>query len=206
MQAIPRFLLTLFLLLSTVLTLSTSYPPRIKCDTRSKPPKDPSFQDCSEFLWELSIKAHAEPQGSYKWYGREIDACTECVKLPTIIHIGTLKCATVIDVDDARETDLSIFGLTDLNAALSDVIGTCWLRQMHNGVGYPGAQAAWAGLIKGFTGLRLGGSVNDTLELEDGADALLRNEMERWRNRTVSVIDLSAGWPGRRGVGGTAAT
>lgn len=193
------------LLLSTLFNFCVSYAPRIKCDTHTKPPKVPSVKDCEKFLWELSIKAQAEPKGAYKYYARDIDPCKECVKLPTIIHFGALRCATVIDVDDGQEAELSIFGLTDLYAALSQVVGTCWLRQMHNGVGYPAAMAAWAGLIK-RSNLRLGSSGNETMDLEDGTDALMRNEVERWGNRTVSVIDLSAGWPQSKGSERTVGT
>ena len=77
-------------------------------------------------------------------------------------------------MDDAHDSELSIFGLNDLWQALNDVVGLCWLRERHNGKGYPGRQAAWAGFVKGSgLGMEVLGSL-------------------RWAigNRTTRVLDL----------------
>lgn len=61
------------------------------------------------------------------------------------MHIGKHKCATVIDVDDKHENELSIFDLRDLWQALNDVVSECWLKEGHNGSAYADSQVAWAG-------------------------------------------------------------
>lgn len=191
-----------FVALSNLLTFCASVPPThhslrlqpiIKCDARTKPPTNPSFQDCQDFLWDLSIKAHKEPPGAYKWYSRIIEPCSQCVELPTIIHFGNQKCAAIIDSEEKHEKEASIFGLRDLWQALSDVVSVCWLREKHNGIGFPDRQTAWAGFIRGPYP-RLSFSSTDFAALGSG---------------TVRIIDLSEGWPktiGGKAINGTART
>ncbi len=188
MQGLSSKVSTL-LLLSTFLVLCASLAPR--CDARTKPPSNPSFQECQDFLWSLSDKAHKEPTAAYKWYGRRLEPCDECVKLPTIVHFGRQKCAALIDIDDEHEDEISIFDLRDLWQALSDVVSVCWLGQRHNGLGFPGGHLAWAGFIKGIT---LGAEVMGIEMLRLG------NGTERRGGRRVSVLDLSKGWPHETGV------
>ena len=147
-----------------------------QCDPRSNPPTKPSFQDCEAFLWNLSKLSHQD-RGAYKWYGRQLDPCKECVKLPTIIHWKNFRCAAIVDVDDADEEEIVVFGLTDLWRALSDVVGFCWLREQHNGRGYPSGSAVWAALIRGLT-------IQPGLRVKD-----MENRAEQ-RNSTMSVLDL----------------
>ena len=123
---------------------------RTQCDPRTAPPIRPSFQDCHEFLWDLSIKSHTEPQGAFKWYGRNIGPCDDCVELPTLVYFKDRRCAAVIDVDDKDRQDFSVFDLKDLWQALSGMVEDCWLRKRRNGRSYPGSQTAWAGLVEGF--------------------------------------------------------
>ena len=148
---------------------------RISCDARTKPPVEPSFQDCHDFLWDLSIKSHEEPQGAFRWYGRNLGPCVDCVKLPTIIHNRKQKCAALIDVDDKDSLEFSVFDLKELWRALSDMVGVCWLREKHNGRGYPGSQTAWAALVRGI-GTRSG--------------VLTQGSMAHG-NKTFGIIDLS---------------
>ncbi|KAI4175129.1 MAG: hypothetical protein LQ343_001890 [Gyalolechia ehrenbergii] len=178
-QYIP-YSTTLLLFLSALFTLCASRLP--ECDARTKPPKNPSFSECGAFLEYLSIKAHSQPPGEYRWYGRKIEACTECVKLPSIIHHGRVKCAAIVDVDDEHEDDLSIFGLSDLRQALADVMGICWLAMKHNGRGYPGSQAAWAAFTQG---------VNPRLRLAWKGITTLGYMSQDKEDKNVSVIDLS---------------
>jgi len=182
----PTSIISTLLFLSTFFVLCASRTP--KCDARTRPPTDPSFKDCQDFLWSLAIKAHREPTAAYRWYGRRLDPCDECVKLPTIIHHGRQKCAALIDVDDKHEDEVSIFGLRELWQALSDVVAVCWLGERHNGLGYPGGQA-WAGFFKGTS---LGSEV---LGIEMVS---LGNGTERRGGRRMSVLDLSEGWPHER--------
>ena len=188
----PSRILSILVLLSSFLTVC-AWPPRVKCDRRTKPPTIPSFQDCESFLNELAIKSHLEPKGAYKYYGRDLDPCKECVRLPTIIHFGRRKCAALIDVDDDDEKSWSIFGLADLWQALSDMVAVCWLEKKHNGRGYPASQAAWAGFVRGVS--------PRTGFLENGTEASWMGLTEGWGNRTVNVIDLTDGWP-ESGSGG----
>ncbi|KAL8721899.1 MAG: hypothetical protein Q9181_007610 [Wetmoreana brouardii] len=185
-------ILRILLLFSTLFSFCTSRPP--ECDARTRPPRSPSLLSCENVLWTLRQKAQQEPPGAYKWYGRHLDPCDQCVQLPTIIHFGRKRCAIAIDVDDEHDDEPSIFDLGDLWEALRDVIQVCWMRENHNGRGYPGGQVAWAGFVKGPT---QGAGVlwNDTAVLGDEAKALWKNETEHWGNRTMSVLDLSEGWP-----------
>ncbi|KAL8992858.1 MAG: hypothetical protein Q9169_006779 [Polycauliona sp. 2 TL-2023] len=158
-----------------------SINPRIQCDHRTKPPLNPSHQACSSFMDRLSVAAHKEPVGSFKYYARNIGTCSECVDLPAVLHFGRYKCATLIDVDDEYEKELDLFGLHDLWAALNGVVRDCWLnpelRKRSNGRGYPSNFWAWAAFVPGKA---------DLIEGRDGA--------LRIGNRTVSVIDLGEGW------------
>ena len=122
---------------------------RTQCDPRTEPPIRPSFQDCQTFLWDLSIKSHTEPQGTFKWYGRNLGPCDDCVELPTLVYFKDGRCAAVIDVDDKDRQDFSVFDLKDLWQALSGMVEACWLRKRQNGRSYPGSQTAWAGLVEG---------------------------------------------------------
>jgi len=183
------------LLLSTILLLCASRTP--KCDARTRPPTDPSFQDCQDLLWSLSIKAHREPTAAYRWYGRRLDPCDECVKLPTIVHFGRQKCAALIDVDDKHDDEVSIFGLRELWQASSDVVAVCWLGQRHNGLGYPGGHMAWAGFVKG-TSLASEVLGIEMVRLGDGT--------KRRGGRRVTILDLGEGWPRNTGYVKTAGT
>ncbi|KAL8684156.1 MAG: hypothetical protein Q9224_006562, partial [Gallowayella concinna] len=79
---------------------------RIKCDPRTTRPMDPAFQDCDLFLGALSVKAHGEPPGAFRYYGRNIGSCPLCVNLPVILHFGAIgECAALIDVDDKHAMD-----------------------------------------------------------------------------------------------------
>ncbi|KAL8705553.1 MAG: hypothetical protein Q9201_001331 [Fulgogasparrea decipioides] len=185
-------ILPILLLLSTLLSCCLSRPP--ECDARTRPPRRPSLISCDNLLWTLRNKADQEPPGAYKWYGRHLDPCDQCVELPAVIHFGRQQCAIVIDVDDEHEDDPSIFGLRDLWEALHDVIRVCWVQEFHNGRGYPGGQAAWAGFVRGM-GQGSGVLWNDTAVLGAEAEGLWKNETERWGDRTMNVLDLSEGWP-----------
>lgn len=180
-QFMPLSTIFLLCLISTLFTLGVSRPP--ECDARTKPPKDPPVIACNDFLEYLSIKAHRQPRGEYRWYGRKLEPCDQCVKLPTIIHHGDLRCATLIDVDDENEDVPSIFGLSDLRQALSDVLGFCWLVKKRNGRGYPGGQAAWAAFTAGVRPPRLEITWKDLV-----ASRSMEQERER---RNVTIIDIS---------------
>ncbi|KAL9581651.1 MAG: hypothetical protein Q9212_003773 [Teloschistes hypoglaucus] len=67
------------------------------------------------------------------------------------MHWKNLRCAAIIDVDDSDDQDIAVFGLDDLWEALSDMVGKCWLKENHNGRGYPSGAAVWAALIPGVT-------------------------------------------------------
>lgn len=179
-QFVPLSAILLFCLLSTLFTLGLARLP--ECDARTKPPKDPPVIACNDFLEYLSMKAHSQPRGEYRWYGRNIGPCNECVKLPTIIHHSGLGCATLVDVDDEKEDVPSIFGLSDLRQALSDVLGICWLTKKRNGRGYPGGQAAWAAFTQGVT---------PKLEIPWKDIVTSRTMRQERAIRNVSVIDLS---------------
>ena len=179
-------LLNLFLLTSLVcsaahpnISHSSLFLPcqkcRIQCDGRTERPNDLFFQDCQKFLWDLSLKSHEEIQGSFKWYGRNLGPCEDCVNLPTIVHFGKQRCAGLIDVDDKFKWDFSVFDLKELWQALSDVIRVCWLGEKHNGRGYPGSQTAWAGFVKG---------------VGTNSKAISKGSLVRG-NRTVTILDLS---------------
>ncbi|KAL8827692.1 MAG: hypothetical protein Q9170_006909 [Blastenia crenularia] len=148
MQSRSKTPITLLVILFFgLVTICSSTPPQ--CDARTKPPTNPSFYNCQEFLEILSIEASREPRGAYKYYGRHLEPCQLCVKLPVIIHYGTINCAAIIDVDDEHEKDLSIFGIIDLRQALADVVGVCWLGKRCNGRGFPAGMPAWAGFTRG---------------------------------------------------------
>ena len=178
-------LLNLFLLTSfaTCAASPTSSQPslflprqdgRIRCDTRTKPPTRPSFQDCQGFLWDLSVKSHQEPAGAFKWYGYELGPCDDCVELPTLVIFRNRRCAGLIDSDDKNHQDFSVFDLKELWQALSGVVGVCWLGEKHNGIGYPGSQIAWAGLVE-----------NIWMNSE-----ILTKESLVHGNRTLNILDL----------------
>lgn len=151
------------------------------CDVRTKPPIKPSFQDCQTFLWNLAQRSHKDPQ-AYRWYGRHLDACPECAKLPTIMHWKNLRCAALIDVDDADEREIAVFGLDDLWKALSNMVGKCWLKENHNGRGYPSGAAVWAALTVG---------VNPNLEVSLKAIDGKRSQ----ENKTLNVLNLDELYP-----------
>ena len=147
----------------------------VQCDSRTKPPIRPSFQDCQGFLWDLSIKSHAEPRGAFKWYGRNIGPCDDCVELPTLVYFKDRRCAAVIDVDNKDRREFSVFDLNELWQALSGVVEVYWLRERQNGIGYPGSQTAWAGLAEGI----------------DTKLGLLTKASLVQENRTLNILDLS---------------
>ena len=148
---------------------------RIQCDARTQRPLKPSFQDCQDFLWALSVKSHQEPIGAFKWYGRNLGPCDDCVQLPTLVSFEGQRCAAVIDVDDKDRRDFSVFDLRELWQALSDVVKVCWLSEKHNGRGYPGSQTAWAGFVD------VGGAKSETLTKASSVRG----------NRTLNILDLS---------------
>lgn len=152
-----------------------------QCDPRTKPPTKPSFQDCQTFLWNLAERSHKDPH-AYKWYGSRIEPCAECVKLPTIIHWKNFRSAALIDVDDEDEQDIGIFGYHDLWKALSDIVGDCWLKERHNGRGYPSASNVWAALIRGVSS-------------QPGATVKRFEGTNDWGNRTLNVLDLEELYP-----------
>ncbi|KAL8860179.1 MAG: hypothetical protein Q9178_003443 [Gyalolechia marmorata] len=136
--------------------------------------------------------AKQEPPHAYKFYGRNIGTCSECTDLPFKLLFGQSRCAVLIDVNDADEKALSIFGLRELHNALQGVLEECWLNRdpakRLNGRGYPGSMPAWAAFVKG-----------DSHRLGDPEAMMLGN-------RTLNVIDLSQGWPrnatsSSRGIG-----
>ena len=99
--------------------------------------------------------------------------------MPVILHFGRGKCATLIDVDDDDEKEISIFGLRDLYEALDGVITTCWLNlevvKRSNGRGYPFNGKAWAAFVRGCA---------------DGIGGMMRVG-----NRRVNVVNLTRrGW------------
>lgn len=160
MQDCYRKFIFVFFIISTSICTFIKYPDpslslqrdsrqRVECDLRTKRPTIPSFNDCEDFLELLSIKSHKEPSGAYSWYGRTIGMCEECIRLPTIVHYGNLKCAALIDVDDKNEKEIDLFGLRDLWLALNGVIGFCWLQERHNGRRYPGSNVAWKAFVRG---------------------------------------------------------
>ncbi|KAL8947959.1 MAG: hypothetical protein Q9222_005806 [Ikaeria aurantiellina] len=176
----------IFFLISVLLTICTSKPistpplrnaPRIQCDSRTKRPIRPSLNNCETFLENLSILSHKEKPGTFKYYGRNIGPCAQCVQLPTIIHIGKSKCAAVIDVDDKDAKDFSVFDTHDLWQALHAVIGVCWLGKKQDGRGFPNSQTAWAGF-------------NEGIRSETGG--ILR-KLPGYGNETMSLVDLDEG-------------
>ncbi|KAL8730980.1 MAG: hypothetical protein Q9181_004475 [Wetmoreana brouardii] len=167
-------MLTTFLLLSTFIIRCASRSPQ--CDSHTRAPRNPSVGDCQSFLRSLSIKAQ-EPGTIYKWFGRNIEPCDQCVQLPTIIQYGRFKCAALIDVDDEHETDVAIFDLGDVHQALLDLINVCWLAKGFNGRGYPGGQVVWAAFVEG---------IHPKLGIVGNG----MKEMETWTNRTVSILNL----------------
>ena len=197
MQVCYKNIAFLLLLTSTAICISIRYPEsslstrkdarqRIECDPRTKRPTNPSFNDCEEFLEHLSIKSHNGPSGAYKWYGRNIGMCDECVKLPTVIHFGNLKCAALIEVDDGNEKEIDIFDLRDLWLALSNVIGFCWLRERHNGRGYPSSHKTWEAFVRGV-GVRSGNFMEIPLHLDNGTMTMIDLDSE---GRTVRLVPL----------------
>lgn len=177
-----RPLATVFitLLVALPLCLSGDLKQKVLCDRRTLPPKTPSFQACSLFLERLANLARKEPKGAYKWYGRHIDECSECTKLPAYVFFSGMSCATVIDVFDKDENSLSLFGMDDLERSLSAMVGKCWLgdgvyANRHNGIGYPGSQNAWAGLVKAPGHGAIEGYVKMDLD-------------------NMTMVDLSKGW------------
>ena len=180
-------MLLIFIFLSTLLSalFSICESRQPLCDPRTKPPTEPSFQDCQNFLEVLSIRAQQEPPGTFKYYGRNIGSCDECVELPTIIFFKGRRCAALIDVFDKQKRDISIFDLRDLRKALGQLVSQCWLGKRQNGVGFPGDMTAWAGFI------RAPGS-RSTISRRDRA--IMQNRTEDWEKRNISVLDLSEGW------------
>ncbi|KAL8734046.1 MAG: hypothetical protein Q9166_001807 [cf. Caloplaca sp. 2 TL-2023] len=167
-------------------------PPRIECNERYGLPRNPTPQACQQFLYRLSLEARKEPPGAYQWFGRHLEACDECVRLPAMISYGSYLCAAYIDVDDENEQDLSIFGLKDLFRALQGVKTQCWTQQIRNGRGFPDRQSTWAIFTKGA----------------DPQGKNLGNETLGFGGRTMNFIDLSEGWnkTERKSGGDTGAT
>ncbi|KAL8798472.1 MAG: hypothetical protein Q9182_006626 [Xanthomendoza sp. 2 TL-2023] len=158
----PPFLL-ISISISILLTLTTPAPPpprihnpaRIQCDPSTPRPTTPSLHTCDLFLALLSQKAHQEPPGAFKYYGRHMGSCPLCVNLPVIMHFGgNRECAALIAVDEEDAGEFSVFGLMDLWRALRDVVGVCWVGEGRNGRGYPGGMTAWAGFVNGGNGTR----------------------------------------------------
>lgn len=162
-------LLSIFLLCLTPIALSYRNP---ECDGRNRP-TNPSIRECRVFLYSLLRKAEVEPSGAYRWYGRRLDACPECVKLPSIIYSGHHRCAALIDVEDEYEDEVSIFGLIDLWRALGLVMKMCWIDQKQNGRAWPAGQIAFARFTRGTQGIAVSKKKEDVIG-----------------NRTVSMIDL----------------
>lgn len=157
---------------------SLSLSPYIQCDPRTKRPTEPTTQQCRYFLLELWNKASNEPPGAYRWYGRDLDPCDECVRLPSIIHYGHAKCAAVVDVDEEHEKDLSILGLSDLYEALHGVLSVCWMEERKAGRAFPDRQSAWTTFVEGPKQGK-GFSSNETVVLGD---------------RVMSILDLRGKW------------
>lgn len=196
-----RHVLSAILLLAALFAIrsSASYPSRalgwpslIECDPRTKPPTDPTYHECLAFTSRLYLMVKTEPPEAYKYYGRNIGTCSECTDLPFKLLFGQSKCAVLIDIDDADEKELSIFGLRELHGALQGVLEECWLNRnpakRFNGRGYPGNMPAWAAFVKGDT------------------HRLRHQEATMLGNRTLKVVDLSQGWPknatsSSRGIG-----
>lgn len=179
------FFTALFIHFSVTTAISPSralgWPALIECDLGTKPPRDPTYHECLAFTIRLHLMAMREPPEAYKFYGRNIGTCSECVDLPFKLLFGQSRCAVLIDINDADEKELSIFGLRELHGALQGVLEQCWLNRnpakRFNGRGYPGNMPAWAAFVKG-----------DTHRPGD-------QEAMTLGNRTLKVIDLSQGWP-----------
>ena len=175
----------LFIHFSATTAISPSralgWPALIECDPSTKPPRDPTYYECLAFTIRLHQIAKREPPHAYKWYGRNIGTCTECTDLPFKLLLGQSRCAVLIDIDDADEKEVSIFGLRELHGALQGVLEECWLNRIParrcNGRGYPGNMPAWAAFVKG--------------DIHRPGD----QEAMTLGNRTLKVIDLSQGWP-----------
>ncbi|KAL8811656.1 MAG: hypothetical protein Q9200_001626 [Gallowayella weberi] len=148
--------------------LSVLIPPRIECSLEIRPPGYLRSRDCERFLYRLAAEARQEPTSAYKWYGRHIDPCPECVQLPAKVTFGFI-CEVKIDVDEADDKELSIFGLRDLVRALQGVEEECWKKRRRTGRGFPDSQKAWATFVKNEhpTGRALG---NETVSFggQDG--------------------------------------
>lgn len=143
-----------------------------ECDGTERP-RTPTLRDSQEFLLSLYKRAIAETPGAYRWYGRRLEPCPECVSLPAIIYSGRRRCAALIDVDDEHEDDVSIFGLIDLWEALGEVVSVCWLSKRQDGRGYPSGQSAFARLIKSPQEVAISKRIENAIG-----------------NRTVNMIDL----------------
>ncbi|KAL8799522.1 MAG: hypothetical protein Q9182_005831 [Xanthomendoza sp. 2 TL-2023] len=122
-------------------------PPRIECFVEERRPGALAPRDCQRFLARLATDARLEPVGAYKWYGRHLDPCRECVQLPTTVAYGFV-CEARIDVDEEDDQELSIFGLKDLVRALQGVQTECLTRRKRAGRGFPDSQRAWARFIR----------------------------------------------------------
>lgn len=182
MRATAAIFSTLFLLISLPFCVTADIPyHRVECDAETRPPATPSYKTCERFLHRLDQLVRKEPKGSYKWYGRHLDDCSECTKLPAFLHFDTLSCAAIVDVSDEDDDALSIFGMVDLYEALRLMVRQCWFghgvaADKRDGAGYPSG-AAFARLVKAPTTELLG----------------LGAEM-KWRGRNLTMVDLSKGW------------
>ncbi|KAI4247286.1 MAG: hypothetical protein L6R40_001629 [Gallowayella cf. fulva] len=157
-------------------------PPRIECSAHDPPPTHPTPQACQQFLVRLAIEAHKEPLGAYRWYGRQLDSCPECVKLPAVLNYGQNLCAAYLDVDEEDDKTVSIFGLRDVLRALEGVKKRCWSAEKRDGRGFPDAQRVWAMFTIGVHP-EIGGRGNGTVEVG---------------GRRVSFVDLEEGWGGKK--------
>ena len=177
------YLLPFLLLISPI-----AAKPRTECALGSKPPTNPSYAACQTFLMALAAKAHEEPKGAYRWYGRDLDTCPECVRLPSAVQYGRIKCALLLDVDDEHEKDVAIFGLGDLWSAASEIMGRCWIRKKMDGRAFPEGQSVWARFMPG----------RETIRGEVGEGVLVSRAEDGEReggNGMVRVVDLDR-WGG----------
>ena len=72
---------------------------------------------------------------------------------------------------------MAVFGLLDLWRALSNVVEVCWLRENHNGRGFPSGPSVWAAFTRGFGTGR--GNLNER-----------PTRVARFGNETFNVLDL----------------
>ena len=169
--------------LVVILTLCFAHPAfdspsasltQIKCDKNTKRPSVPTRDDCDHFLEQLYEEAMHEGGQGFHYYGRDVEPCALCVKIPVIVQYPDTYCAALISIDRENDKELSIFSMFEMWQVLKDLMDYCWLLQNQDGKGYPAYQFAWVALV----------------EPTDPDYSISGNQTATLGNSTVSVLTL----------------